>query len=198
MSVQLNHIIIHSRDNRESATFLADILGLDIGTEWGPFLPVDTANGVTLDFATIPAESIVMQHYAFLISEAEFDTAFARIQQAGLTYYADPHGKHPGEINHNDGGRGVYFFDPAGHAMEIITRPYGGDTPQKPSDAVKEASGTPEASGRPKEASVGAVEVPRGEGEMSGGAVEASDGAVETSAGAAVEVPGGAQATSSA
>lgn len=191
MSVQLNHIIIHSRDNRESATFLADILGLDIGTEWGPFLPVDTANGVTLDFATIPAESIVMQHYAFLISEAEFDTAFARIQQAGLTYYADPHGKHPGEINHNDGGRGVYFFDPAGHAMEIITRPYGGDTPQGPSDAVKEASG------RPKEASAGAVEVPRGEEEMSGGAVEASGGAVEASAGAAVEVPGGAQATSS-
>lgn len=149
MSVQLNHIIIHSRDNRESATFLADILGLEIGTEWGPFLPVDTANGVTLDFATIPAESIVMQHYAFLVGEAEFDSAFAKIQQAGLTYYADPHGKQPGEINHNDGGRGVYFFDPAGHAMEIITRPYGGGTPV-------------ETSGDPKEASAGAVEASGG------------------------------------
>ncbi|KAA6222929.1 VOC family protein [Streptomyces albofaciens JCM 4342] len=135
MSVQLNHTIIHSRDNRESAEFLAHILGLEVGEEWGPFVPLETSNGVTLDFATIPAESIVMQHYAFLISEAEFDTAFARIQQAGLTYYADPHGKQPGEINHNDGGRGVYFLDPAGHGMELITRPYGGG-------AVEEDSAT--------------------------------------------------------
>ncbi|MFB6988299.1 VOC family protein [Streptomyces sp. NPDC056178] len=126
MSVELNHTIIHARDNRESAEFLADILGLEVGAEWGPFIPVATANGVTLDFATIPEASIVMQHYAFLVSEPEFDTAYARIKELGITYYADPHQKHPGEINHNDGGRGVYFLDPVGHAMEIITRPYGG------------------------------------------------------------------------
>ncbi|WP_329617912.1 VOC family protein [Streptomyces brevispora] len=126
MSVELNHTIIHSRDNRESAEFLADILGLEVGEEWGPFVPVTTANGVTLDFATAPAETIALQHYAFLVSEAEFDKAYARIQELGATYYADPHREHPGEINHNDGGRGVYFMDPAGHAMEIITRPYGG------------------------------------------------------------------------
>ncbi|MFE2091023.1 VOC family protein [Streptomyces sp. NPDC059460] len=126
MSVELNHTIIHARDNRESAEFLANILGLEIGTEWGPFIPVATANGVTLDFATIPTESITAQHYAFLTSEAEFDTAYARIKELGITYWADPHRKHPGEINHNDGGRGIYFLDPAGHAMEIITRPYGG------------------------------------------------------------------------
>lgn len=126
MSVELNHTIIHARDNRESAEFLAGILGLEIGAEWGPFIAVATANGITLDFATIPAESITPQHYAFLVSEAEFDTAYARIQELGATYYADPHRKYPGEINHNDGGRGVYFIDPAGHAMEVITRPYGG------------------------------------------------------------------------
>ncbi|MFB7221185.1 VOC family protein [Streptomyces sp. NPDC056227] len=126
MSVELNHTIIHARDNRESAEFLANILGLEIGAEWGPFIPVATANGVTLDFATIPSESITAQHYAFLTSEAEFDTAYARIKELGITYWADPHRKHPGEINHNDGGRGIYFLDPAGHAMEIITRPYGG------------------------------------------------------------------------
>lgn len=126
MSVELNHTIVHARDNRESAEFLAGILGLETGAESGPFIPVTTANGVTLDFATIPAESITLQHYAFLVSEAEFDTAYARIKELGATYYADPHRKHPGEINHNDGGRGVYFIDPAGHAMEIITRPYGG------------------------------------------------------------------------
>ncbi|MGW0363710.1 VOC family protein [Streptomyces sp. NPDC002990] len=125
MSVKLNHTIIHCRDNRESAEFLGHILGLEVGTEWGPFIPVVTANGVTLDFATIPAESITAQHYAFLISEEEFDTAFEKIRAAGIAYFADPHRRHPGEINHNDGGRGVYFPDPTGHWMEIITRPYG-------------------------------------------------------------------------
>ncbi len=126
MSVMLNHTIVHSRNNRESAEFLADVLGLEVGTEWGPFVPVETANGVTLDFATVPAgESVTLQHYAFLISEAEFDASFAKIQAAGIPYWADPYQKHPGEINHNDGGRGVYFLDPSGHALEIITRPYG-------------------------------------------------------------------------
>lgn len=124
MSVELNHTIIHARDKRESAEFLAHILGLEVGAESGPFIPVATGNGVTLDFAAIPAESIVMQHYAFLVSDEEFDAAFARIQQAGITYYADPHLKQPGEINHHHGGRGLYFMDPAGHGMEIITRPY--------------------------------------------------------------------------
>lgn len=124
MSVQLNHTIVHSRDNRESAEFLAHVLGLEVGSEWGPFVPVDTSNGVTLDFATIPAESIAVQHYAFLVSEEEFDAAFGRIREAGITYFADPHGKRPGEINHHHGGRGVYFMDPAGHGMEIITTPY--------------------------------------------------------------------------
>ncbi|MFF3176747.1 VOC family protein [Streptomyces sp. NPDC057900] len=126
MSVELNHTIVHARDNRESAEFLAGVLGLETGQEWGPFIPLTTANGVTLDFATVPAESITPQHYAFLVSEAEFDTAYARIRELGAPYFADPHGKHPGEINHNDGGRGIYFTDPAGHGMEIITRPYGG------------------------------------------------------------------------
>src|ERR1051325_75642 len=101
MSVELNHTIVHSRDNRESAEFLAHILVLEVGAEWGPFVPVETSNKVTLDFATIPAESIVVQHYAFLVSDEEFDAAFDRIKQGGIPYFADPHGKQPGEINHN-------------------------------------------------------------------------------------------------
>ncbi|MGW3243127.1 VOC family protein [Streptomyces sp. NPDC001070] len=125
MSVELNHTIVHARDNRESADFLAHILGLRAGEAWGPFVPLQLSNGVTLDFATVPADSIAMQHYAFLVPEAAFDGILRRIQEAGLTYWADPHGKRPGEINHNDGGRGVYFMDPAGHGMEVITRPYG-------------------------------------------------------------------------
>ncbi|MBK3558664.1 VOC family protein [Streptomyces sp. MBT56] len=126
MSVELNHTIVHCKDNRESAEFFADLLDLTVGEEWGPFIPVVLANSVTLDFATIPASSITPQHYAFLISEAEFDSAFAKIQALGIEFYADPHRKHPGEINRNDGGRGVYFPDPGGHWLELITRPYGG------------------------------------------------------------------------
>ncbi|MGW2401840.1 VOC family protein [Kitasatospora sp. NPDC001664] len=126
MSVELNHTIVHARDNRESADFFAELLDLEITAEWGPFIAVALGNGVTLDFATIPVESITPQHYAFLVSEEEFDAAYARIRQRGTEHYADPHRKQPGAVNHNDGGRGVYFMDPAGHAMELITVPYGG------------------------------------------------------------------------
>ncbi|MBK3581945.1 VOC family protein [Streptomyces sp. MBT65] len=124
MPVELNHTIVHARNNRESAEFLASILGLEVGVEWGPFVPVATSNGVTLDFASIPGESITTQHYAFLVSDEEFDAAFERIRRSGITYYADPHMKQPDEINHHHGGRGLYFLDPSGHGMEIITRPY--------------------------------------------------------------------------
>ncbi|MFD8692240.1 VOC family protein [Streptomyces sp. NPDC059651] len=125
MSVELNHTIVHARSNRESAEFLARLLDLDVGTEWGPFIPVPLGNGVTLDFATIAAESITPQHYAFLIGDVEFDAALGRLEAAGVAYYADPHLEQPGRINFHHGGRGLYFMDPAGHGMEIITRPYG-------------------------------------------------------------------------
>lgn len=126
MAVQLNHTIVHARDNRESAEFFADLLGLDIAGEWGPFVAVSLANDVTLDFATIPADKITPQHYAFLVSEDEFDAAYEKIKARGLEHWADPRRTHPGEINRNDGGKGVYFLDPAGHAVELITVPYGG------------------------------------------------------------------------
>ena len=126
MSVELNHTIVHARDNRESAEFFANLLGLEITGEWGPFIAVGLSNGVTLDFATVPAGRITPQHYAFLVSEEEFDAAYAQIRQRGIEHYADPHQEQPGTVNHNDGGHGVYFMDPAGHAMELITVPYGG------------------------------------------------------------------------
>ncbi|MFJ2402261.1 VOC family protein [Streptomyces xanthochromogenes] len=127
MSVQLNHTIVFARNKRVSAEFLGEVLGLEVGKEWGPFIPVSTSNGVTLDFATAPeGTDITPQHYAFLVSEEEFDAAFDRIKRMKLPYFADPHQQHPNEINHNDGGRGVYFPDPAGHGMEILTVPYGG------------------------------------------------------------------------
>lgn len=125
MAVELNHTIVHATDKRASAEFLAGLLGLEVRPQFGPFLPVVTANGVALDFADAGERGVTPQHYAFLVSEDEFDAIFGRIADAGLTYYADPHRQRPGEINHNHGGRGVYWADPDDHSMEIITRPYG-------------------------------------------------------------------------
>lgn len=124
MAVELNHTIVHASDPLASATFLSEILGLPAPTRFGPFMVVEAANGVSLDFIEAAGE-IASQHYAFLISEAEFDVIFGRIRGWGLDYWADPGRSAPGEINTHDGGRGVYFDDPDGHFLEIITRPYG-------------------------------------------------------------------------
>jgi catechol 2,3-dioxygenase-like lactoylglutathione lyase family enzyme len=123
--VQLNHTIVHARDKRRSAQFLAEVLGLAEPTEFGPFLVVNVANGVSLDFVD-DSGPIQAQHYAFLVTEAEFDQIFDRITAQGLDYWADPFHREPGRINRNDGGRGVYWNDPDEHVLEIITRPYGG------------------------------------------------------------------------
>ena len=124
MAVHFNHTIVSSRDSQKSATFLADILGLPAPTLWGPFQMVAAANGANIDFMNADGE-ITPQHYAFLVSESEFDEIFGRIRERALAYWADPAKKQPGEINHHDGGRGVYFEDVSGHLLEIITRPYG-------------------------------------------------------------------------
>jgi catechol 2,3-dioxygenase-like lactoylglutathione lyase family enzyme len=125
MSVQLNHTIVAARDKKAAADFLATILGLQVEAPYGPFIPVETSNGVTLDFMDSDPDGITPQHYAFLVSEEDFDTIFGRITQAGIPFYADPAHHAAGQINHNDGGRGLYFDDPSGHNLEIITRPYG-------------------------------------------------------------------------
>ena len=124
MSVQLNHTIVWCRDRQKSAAFLTGILGLPDATTFGPFLVVPLSNDVSLDFGQREDE-ISSTHYAFLLSEAEFDAVFARICERGLRYWADPYKEHVGEINHRDGGRGIYFDDPDGHVLEILTRPYG-------------------------------------------------------------------------
>jgi catechol 2,3-dioxygenase-like lactoylglutathione lyase family enzyme len=121
MAVELNHIIVSVNDKRRSAEFLAGILGLKV-TEFGPFTQVQTSNGVTLDFMDAPEFHV--QHCAFLVSDDEFDASFARIKELGIPYWADPFHKEPGQINHLYHGRGVYFDDPSGHNMEILTQPY--------------------------------------------------------------------------
>jgi len=122
--VQLNHTIVSCRDQQRSASFLTGILGLAAPVRFAHFLVVEADNNVSLDFAET-AGPITPQHYAFLVGEAEFDAAFGRIQGEGLQFWADPGRRQPGVINHRDGGRGVYFEDPDGHVLEILTRPYG-------------------------------------------------------------------------
>lgn len=125
MAVELNHTIVGSRDKRASAAFLADVLGLPEPRPFGPFMAVPLDNGVTLDFIEHDG-TIESSHYAFLITETDFDDVLGRLQDRGLTYYADPSHGEPGQININDGGRGLYFEDPNGHNLEVLTRPYGG------------------------------------------------------------------------
>jgi catechol 2,3-dioxygenase-like lactoylglutathione lyase family enzyme len=124
MPVKLNHTIVHARDKRASADFYAEVFGFAKPRPFGPFLDVETANEVTLAVLETD-EEIQVQHYAFLVSEPEFDQIFGRVKARGLDWWADPALKQKGQINRHDGGRGVYFRDPAGNILEIITRPYG-------------------------------------------------------------------------
>ena len=124
MAINFNHTIVSARNSEKSANFLAEMLGLPVPTRWGPFQVVRTDNGANIDFMTVDGE-ITTQHYAFLVSESEFDEIFDRLRHRGLFYWADPAQTQQGEINHHDGGRGFYFEDPDGHLLEIITQPYG-------------------------------------------------------------------------
>ena len=123
MAVTLNHTIIHARDKEETARFLTETLGLRPHKTMGPFAVVQVGE-TSLDLIETDGD-IASQHFAFLVSEAEFDEIFSRIRKQGLSYWADPARRQPGEINRWDDGRGVYFTDPNGHFLEIITRPYG-------------------------------------------------------------------------
>ncbi len=125
MSIKLNHTIVSSRDKREGSAFLTELFGLPPATAWGPFLAVEIANEVTLDYRD--AADPTPQHYCFLVSEPEFDEIFGRIRERAIPYWADPGHRQAGKTNTNDGGRGVYFDDPSGHILEIITRPYGSE-----------------------------------------------------------------------
>ncbi|MDT4944905.1 MAG: hypothetical protein QOH14_1638 [Pseudonocardiales bacterium] len=122
--IRLNHTIVHCHDKVESARFLTEMLGLDEPTVYGPFLVVQVDNDVSLDYADDHGD-VRPQHYAFLVDEQEFDEILGRITQRALPYWADPSHRQPDAINTHDGGRGVYWDDPNGHALEIITRPYG-------------------------------------------------------------------------
>ncbi|MFC9793377.1 VOC family protein [Streptomyces sp. adm13(2018)] len=123
MAVTFNHTIIAAKDRHASARFFRELLELPEAPSWGPFVNVQLADGVLIQFAEPPVE-IQMQHYAFLVDDELFERAYARLREQGVEHWADPQMKRPGETNSEHGGRGVYFKDPGGHAFELITRPY--------------------------------------------------------------------------
>jgi len=124
VTISFNHTIVAAKNKQESATFFTTLFGLPDAVPAGHFLAVALDNGVSLDFAEPPVE-FPPQHYAFLVGEDDFDRIYGLIVEWGLEHWADPRQTLPGTINTNDGGRGVYFLDPSGHYLEIITRPYG-------------------------------------------------------------------------
>jgi catechol 2,3-dioxygenase-like lactoylglutathione lyase family enzyme len=128
MAIHLNHTIVSARDPEAAAKWVAELLGLPAPVRFGPFHGVETHNGVTLDYIH-DGGTISSRHFAFIVSEAEFDTIYGRIQARGLPHWADPTRQQAGRINHHDGGRGVYWLDPDGHLLEILTRPYGSGGP---------------------------------------------------------------------
>jgi catechol 2,3-dioxygenase-like lactoylglutathione lyase family enzyme len=126
MAISFNHTIVAARDKKESAQFFTELFGLPEPVPVGRFMAVTLEHGATLDYADVPdGEEIRPQHYAFLVSDDDFDAIYGKISSRGMEHWADPGAQRPGEINHRDGGRGVYFRAPSGHAMEILTRPYG-------------------------------------------------------------------------
>jgi catechol 2,3-dioxygenase-like lactoylglutathione lyase family enzyme len=139
MTVKLNHTIVAARDHKASALFISELLGLERPFLLGPFALVTVGDELTLDFMETGGE-IKSQHYAFLVSEAEFDEIFGRIKARDMDYWADPGQRKANEINRWDDGRGVYFEDPDGHLLEILTRPYGsgGTAAENPHPLVAE------------------------------------------------------------
>lgn len=127
MPIELNHLIVAARDGEASARWFSDVFGLPDPEPFGHFWQIRTSNGVDLDFDTYgPDLAFTTSHYAFLVTEAEFDEIYGRVAERGIPHWADPMQSRPNEINHHDGGRGVYFTNPDGQFLEIITRPYGG------------------------------------------------------------------------
>ncbi len=124
MSVRLNHTIVNCSDREASARFLAEVLGLPAPTTYGPFSVVQVANDVSLDF--LAGGTVHPQHYAFLVDDGTFDEVHHRILDRGIPYWADPELRSAQQVNTRDGGRGLYWLDPDGHVLEVLTVPYGG------------------------------------------------------------------------
>ncbi|GAA1380909.1 VOC family protein [Pseudonocardia kongjuensis] len=129
MPVELNHTILKAHDRRGTAEFIAEILGLPEPESFADdhFLIIRLSNDSSIDVMRVD-DPFDMEHYAFKVSEEEFDQIFGRIKAKDVKYWADPFMQVPDQINELDGGRGVYFLEPGGHSLEVLTKPYGKET----------------------------------------------------------------------
>ena len=120
MSITLNHTIVPTHDKEAAARFFAQIFGLQYAGPTGHFAPVRVNEELTLDFDN--AETFEHHHYAFHVGDNEFDTILQRVQEAGISYGSEPRSLDNGQLNSRKGGRGIYFRDPSGHVLELLTR----------------------------------------------------------------------------
>ena len=126
MTIELNHTIVPARDKEASARFYEKMFGFEYVGPMGHFTPVRIpSQSLTLDFDQ--DDSFAPRHYAFKVGEAEFDEIFERVVEAKLSYGSGPFSSDDMQINHWNGGRGVYFRDPSGHLLELLTRDYTPD-----------------------------------------------------------------------
>ena len=121
MTITLNHTIVPARDKEAAARFFAEMFGLRLERSGGHFAPVRVNETLTLLFDDDP--SFESHHYAFHVSDAEFDAIFRRIKEAGIAYGSAPWSLDDGKLNDWNGGRGVYFKNPDGHILELMTVP---------------------------------------------------------------------------
>jgi catechol 2,3-dioxygenase-like lactoylglutathione lyase family enzyme len=128
VSVRVEHLLLPSHDPKRSARFLADLLDLEVSGESSGspagYFSVVRVGDITIDYANMPQVS--PHHVAFAVDDDTFDAILGRVRSAGLEYSADPIHRRSGELNGNDGGRGFYVRDPAGHNLEFLTRPITG------------------------------------------------------------------------
>jgi catechol 2,3-dioxygenase-like lactoylglutathione lyase family enzyme len=120
MSITLNHTIVPARDKEASAKHFAHLFGLKYEGPMSHFAPVRINETLTLDFDN--REQFERHHYAFHVSDEEFDAIFGRIKAAGIVYGSAPWSLEDGQLNNWRGGRGVYFRDLDGHVLELLTR----------------------------------------------------------------------------
>jgi catechol 2,3-dioxygenase-like lactoylglutathione lyase family enzyme len=125
MTIRLDHTIVPAKDKGASAAFFAEIFGLTVKPGQGHFAQVQINDSLTFDFADEP-EAWGGQHYAFHVSEAEFEGIFGRVKAKGLAYGSGPSHHTDGKTYSRRGGRGFYFEDPNGHLQEVMTVPETG------------------------------------------------------------------------
>ena len=124
MAITLDHTIVPAKDKVSAAEFFAEIFGLTVKPGQGHFAQVRVNESLTLDFDDDPEAK--MHHYAFHVSEAEFEAIFGRITAKGILYGSGPFSPADGQFYTRRGGRGFYFKDPSGHLLEVMTVPETG------------------------------------------------------------------------